>query len=359
MSEAPDRDSKTEEPTEKRLADALAKGKGPFSRELPILLSGCAIWLMLAIMLDGVSAHVAMALLPFIEHSGDWSLSVAGDAAALVQYVAHFALLAVVPPVALLAIAGIAGALPQSRGAVLERLRPEFSRISPAAGWRRLFGAEGWTHAGKSLLKIAFVAAIALWCLRDLTRAIVASHDVDVGVFLPTLSGMLTRLVGAVLLAFLVVAIFDAGLAGFIWRRGLRMTKQEVKDEAKQTDGDPAIKQRIRMLARQRLRRRMIAAVPRATFVVANPTHYAVAMRYVREEGGAPRVVAKGRDLIALRIREVAEQRGIPVIEDRWLARTLHDSVPVDAVIPPEFYKAVAKIIFVLSRQNQRQPGSR
>lgn len=359
MSEAPDRESKTEQPTEKRLADALAKGKGPFSRELPILLSGCAIWLVLGLMLNSVSAQVAIALRPFIEHPGAWSLSSAGDAAMLLHYMTAFVMLAVVPALALLALAGMAGTLPQSRGAVLERIRPELSRISPAAGWRRLFGAEGWTHAGKSLLKITFVAAIALWCLGDLARSVIAVHDADIGAFPATLSVMLARLVGAVLLAFLAVALLDAGLTRLSWRRSLRMTKQEVKDEAKQADGDPTLKQRMRFLARQRLRRRMIAAVPRATFVVANPTHFAVALRYVREESDAPRVVAKGRDLVALRIREVAERHGIPVIEDRWLARTLHDNVPVDALIPPEFYKAVAKIILFLTRQSHRQPSSR
>jgi flagellar biosynthetic protein FlhB len=139
------------------------------------------------------------------------------------------------------------------------------------------------------------------------------------------------------------------------WQRNLRMTRQEIKDELKQSDGDPIVKARMRSLARDRLRKRMIAAVPRATLVVANPTHYAVALRYVREEGGAPLVVAKGKDLIALRIRQVAEEHGIPVIEDRLLARSLYDAVEVDRLIPPEFYKAVAQIIFFLFSRGKQQ----
>jgi len=135
------------------------------------------------------------------------------------------------------------------------------------------------------------------------------------------------------------------------------MTRQEVKDEMKQVDGDPIVKARLRSLARDRLRKRMIAAVPRATVVISNPTHYAVALRYVREEGGAPLVVAKGRDLIALKIREVAATHGIPVVENKSLAQALYRSVEVDRMIPPEFYKAVAEIIFFLfARQARTRP---
>jgi flagellar biosynthetic protein FlhB len=134
------------------------------------------------------------------------------------------------------------------------------------------------------------------------------------------------------------------------------MTRQEVKDELKQVDGDPLIKARMRSLARDRARKNMMAAVPRATFVIANPTHYAVALRYVKEEGGAPLVIAKGQDLIALRIREIAAQHAIPIIEDKLLARSLYKVVEVDKMIPPEFYKAVAEIVFFLF-QRRSVPG--
>jgi flagellar biosynthetic protein FlhB len=126
------------------------------------------------------------------------------------------------------------------------------------------------------------------------------------------------------------------------------MTKQEVKEEHKQMEGDPKIKARIRTLGRERARKRMMAAVPRATVIITNPTHYAVALRYVRAEGGAPLVLAKGLDLVALKIREIGEEHGIPIVEDKPLARSLYDSVEVDQLIPPQFYKAVAEIIYYL-----------
>jgi flagellar biosynthetic protein FlhB len=132
------------------------------------------------------------------------------------------------------------------------------------------------------------------------------------------------------------------------WRSELRMTRQELKDELKQSEGDPLVKSRLRSLARDRARKRMIAAVPQATVVIANPTHFAVALKYERSKGGAPMVVAKGADLIALRIREIAGRHGVPVIEDKPLARALYDAVDVGNWIPPEFYRAVARILHLL-----------
>jgi flagellar biosynthetic protein FlhB len=134
----------------------------------------------------------------------------------------------------------------------------------------------------------------------------------------------------------------------FRWRADLRMTRQEVRDELRQSEGDPMIKARLRSLARDRARRRMIAAVPRATVVIANPTHYAIALKYERGRDGAPVVLAKGADLIALRIREVAGRHSVPIVEDKPLARAMYDVVEVGQWIPPEFYRAVAKILHLL-----------
>jgi flagellar biosynthesis protein FlhB len=355
LSEAPDRDSKTEEPTPKRLADAIDKGRLPFSRELPLLATGCAIWLSFAYMLNGAAANLAMSLRPMIDNPAGWSLNAATDAAHLINRVSFNALIAILPILAIICIAGTAAALAQSRGIAVQRIRPELSRISPMKGWARLFGAAGLMQGLKALLKLGFVAGLALWVLHGLWSSGTVARDVDAGILAGALTTMTARLVGAIVIGFAFVGLFDVSLARLTWLRDLRMTKQEVKDEAKESDGDPALKFRMRLLARQRLRKRMIAAVPQATVIIANPTHYSVALRYSRAEGGAPRVVAKGRDHLALRIRSIAQQHGIPIVEDRWLARTLHDQVPIDALIPPEFYKVVAKIIFFLSRQGNAQ----
>jgi flagellar biosynthetic protein FlhB len=126
------------------------------------------------------------------------------------------------------------------------------------------------------------------------------------------------------------------------------MSRQEVKDEIKDAEGDPIVRARLRSLARDRSRRRMMAAVPRATLVLANPTHYAIALRYVASENAAPLVLAKGKDLVALKIRAIAEEHGIPVVDDKALVRSMYDHVEVDRMIPPDFYRAVAEIIHFL-----------
>jgi flagellar biosynthesis protein FlhB len=163
-----------------------------------------------------------------------------------------------------------------------------------------------------------------------------------------------------------VLLIIGASLAAIVaadvvwsrikWRMDLRMSKQEIKDEHKQAEGDPLMRARRLSLARDRSRRRMLAAVPRATVVIANPTHYAVALRYVRGDHAAPVVVAKGLDHIALKIREIAESHEIPVVEDKALARSLYDAVTLDRPIPPEFYKAIAEIILFLMSQSAAGP---
>ena len=149
----------------------------------------------------------------------------------------------------------------------------------------------------------------------------------------------------AVATVVLVIAGADFTWSRIHWRRDQRMSKQEIKEEVKQAEGDRMMKARFRSLRLDRSRKRMLTAVPKATMVLVNPTHYAVALRYVRSEGGAPVVLAKGVDLIALKIREIATENAIPIIEDKPLARSLYDAVPVDSVIPPEFYRAVAEIV--------------
>ena len=158
-----------------------------------------------------------------------------------------------------------------------------------------------------------------------------------------------------------VIAAVDVFLTRRKWHSNLMMTKQELKEEMKQTEGDQVLKARLRMIARSRIRRRMMANVPKATLVVTNPTHYAVALRYVRNENSAPKVLAKGQDQLALTIREIAKRHNIPIIENKLLARSLFEATEIDQLIPPEFYKAIAELIIYLnskSRQPGHKPGS-
>jgi flagellar biosynthetic protein FlhB len=267
-----------------------------------------------------------------------------------------------IPAVLVLAVGGLASSLIQnSPRIVFDRIEPKLSRVSLSAGWKRLFGVQGWVEFLKGVFKLTALAFLAYLLVRG------ARYDVFNSMFmaphaLPELvKTMSVRLFASVVAAIIVLVAADLVWSRFFWRRELRMTRQEVKDEQKQSDGDPIIKARMRSLARDRARKRMIARVPRATVVIANPTHYAIALRYVRTESHAPVVVAKGLDLIALKIRAEAEKHGIPVVEDKLLARSLYDKVEVDQLIPPEFYRAVANVIlYIMSRGKPIQAtGSR
>ncbi len=357
MAEQTDKESKTEEATEKKKRDAIEKGNVATSREASTLASFVAILIAGSFFFTGNAIHLQNTMIRFIDDPGAWQMKTTGDIVALLHIVTLDIASFLAPLVLLLLIAGVSAALLQNPLQLTgERIKPQLSRISLAKGLKRIFGLQGLVEFGKSLFKLIAVAAVGV------AAAIMSQYDVLASMFMEPvmvpslLQDVIMRLVGWVVILSLALVAADVVWSRYKWRIDLRMSKQEVKDELKQTHGDPQIKARIRMIAKDRARKRMMAAVPRATLVVTNPTHYAVALRYVREEGGAPLVLAKGVDLVALKIREIAEENGVPVVEDKPLARSLYDSVEVDKLIPPEFYRAVAEIIYYLHIGKIRKP---
>ena len=257
-------------------------------------------------------------------------------------------------PVALLALAALAGGLLQHRPVwSVEALAPKFERLSPMSGVKRLFSRQALLQFGKGLAKIFAVGALASWLLwreRDRLEGLVGREPVDV---LSVTLSLALKLLGSILALHAAVTVGDVILQRFAWLRRQRMTKEEVKRESKEQDGNPEIKAKIRQLRAQRVRKRMMAAVPKATVVITNPTHYAVALRYEKGQA-APICVAKGVDEVALRIREVATEHDVPLVENPPLARALHASVKLDDEIPVEHYKAVAEVIGFVLRLKRR-----
>jgi len=349
MAEAPDRESKTEDATEKRLRDAVEQGNVPFSREAATLASLLGMVIIASFFLAGHLGQLGVALARLIDNAAGWPLENGGDAVRLFEAVGIETMRLLLPIVVILTIAGtLSSFLQNAPQLVLDRIKPKLSRVSVGAGWRRIFGARGQVEFLKSTVKLAAVCAFGFLLLRAAQHDVLNAMFMEPGGLPALILSMGNRLLVAIAVATIVLVAADLVWSRLFWARDLRMTRQEVKDEIKQVEGDPIVKARLRSLARDRARKRMIAAVPRATFVVANPTHFAVALRYVKEEGGAPLVIAKGQDLIALKIREVAAAHSIPIIEDKLLARSLYKAVEVDKMIPPEFYKAVAEIVFFL-----------
>ena len=232
-------------------------------------------------------------------------------------------------------------------------LAPRASRISPMSGLKRLFSSSSLAEFVRGLIKLTGVGTIAYVIGTDEAMAILGSVELDAEGLLALTGHLATRLLTA-------IAAFTAALAvlDYVWQRHsfmgqMRMTRQEVLDEHKRNEGDPIIKQRLRSLRLARARRRMMADVPKATVVVTNPIHFAVALRYDPSEAPAPVVVAKGADRIAAKIREIATANNVSLVENPPLARLLHASVEVGQPIPPAHYRAVAEIIGYILRLRQ------
>lgn len=357
MSNREDKDSKTEEATEKKIRDALEKGNVPFSKELPTFASLLGLLVITSFFIVDGTIELASSLKRFIDDPGRWSLEGSADVVHVFGALNGATVRLLLPAVLILAIAGLASSVLQNTPRIVfDRIQPKLSRLSIRSGWRRIFGQQGWVEFLKAVFKFSVLALLAVILVRA------ARFDVFNAMFLAPyalpglMQTMMIRLFGAVIVAIIALVVVDLVWSRFYWRKELRMSRQEIKDEHKQAEGDPIIKARLRSLARDRARKRMMARIPQATVIIANPTHYAIALRYVRTENHAPLVVAKGVDLIALKIREVAEKHEIPVVEDKLLARSLYDKVEVDQHIPPEFYRAVANVIlYLMSRGRQTQ----
>ncbi|MCK1271316.1 flagellar biosynthetic protein FlhB [Bradyrhizobium sp. GM2.2] len=357
MAETTDQESKTEEPTEKKVRDALEQGKIPVSREASIFASMAALMVIQAFLIGQGVQQLTPMLTGFLDDLDGFPLSTGADAQNLLIVVGLQALRFLTPLVVTLAAFGLAASLLQNAPSlVLQRITPDLSRISPLGGWSRLFGSQGLVEFAKSLFKLAAVTVVVAFVLRSSEAKAFEAMYTDPVALPEMILNIAMRIVSAICIATIVLVAVDLAWARFHWRRELRMTRQEIKDEHKQAEGDPLIKARLRSLARDRSRQRMIASASRATLVIANPTHFAIALRYNREENPAPIVVAKGMDVIALKIREVAEQNRIPVIENKALARALYEAVQVDQVIPAEFFRPVAEIIYFL--QSKQTPQS-
>jgi flagellar biosynthetic protein FlhB len=247
---------------------------------------------------------------------------------------------------AVLVLAAVIGTVGQN-GLVIsaERLLPKFERVSPAAGLKRMFSMQTLVELVKGTLKIAIIVIAGWYAVRPSLNGLDMMPLTEPTASAKLIGGVLLNLLIYVAGAMFVIAVLDAGWQRFSWWRRLYMSKNELRDEHKQLEGNPEIKGRIKMLRRQRARRRMMAAVPAATVVITNPTHFAVALRYDRATMKAPQCVAKGQDRVAQRIREVAAENGVPIVENKPLAQMMFKYGKVGGEVPAQLYSAVAEVL--------------
>lgn len=340
-----DQESKTEQPSQKRLDEAREKGNLANSKELGnffmlLVLAVTVSWFIPPILRN--SSHL---LTPFLSDAD--SLAADQKGLSLILYKLAFGGFAII---ALPLLASVVSAIATSflqHGFVLsaEPMMPKLNKISPIAGFGRIFSIRSLIDFSKNIIKVVLVGIVAFLSIYpELThvRQLPNESTENMLLFLWMIAKRMT--IGTVITMFFI-ALFDIIFQRLQHIKSLRMSKQELKEEYKQSEGDPMVKQRLRRLRMERAQNRMMAAVPKADVVITNPTHFAVALQYDTTTMSAPTVVAKGQDLIALKIREIAEDNDVPVIENPPLARALFASTDLDKEIPVTHYEAVAKII--------------
>ncbi len=345
---ADDRDpsQQTEAPTQKRLEEPREHGdivKSPEVSAFVLLLGGT-----LTIMMFGGSTMqgIATAMRVFLEQPEQMGVSSSADAMGLARQVV-MTLGGILGPVfATMMAFALAGHVLQARpGFSFEKIKPDFAKLSLIAGLKRMFGPEGLMNLVKGLLNMGVVGVAVwtqIWPERTMLQSVLDQSPMGV---IGDMGQLLYKVLLAALVALAAIAAADYILQRYRFLQRNRMSKQEIKEEYRQNEGDPQIKAKIRQIRNERAKKRMIAAVPEATVIITNPTHYAVALRYEAGKMAAPVCVAKGVDALALRIREVAKANDVPIVENPPLARALYAAVEIDEVIPQEHFKAVAQVI--------------
>lgn len=357
MAEENDDAEKSEEPTQKRLDDAHKKGDVAKSQEVSAWFSMIGTGLVIAVMGSYIANGVADNLKGFFEHSHQLSLD-GGLLADLWSKVGYAMLGVLILPMIALVVLAVFGNLVQHKFVFsTEPIKPKFSKVSPLSGFKRLFSKTSLVNFAKGLAKLAIVSSLLVLILypqRDKLDVIVG---LDPSQILPMIQGLALQLVIGVIAVMTVVAVADYMYQRSQWYEKQKMSMREIKEEFKQQEGDPTVKAKLRQLRMEKGRKRMMAAVPDASVVVTNPTHYSVALKY--ETGmPAPICIAKGVDDTAMRIREIATEHDIPLVQNPPLARALYATVEVEEEVPEEHYKAVAEVIGYIMKLKNRSNWS-
>jgi flagellar biosynthetic protein FlhB len=341
---ADENEDKTEDPTQKRLDDAHSRGDVAKSQEVNTWFVIAGGTLVLSTFSNSMGGGILMPMRNLLANS--WMIPADGAGLlALGNSLGYAVLAAVGVPLLMLMIAAIAGNMIQHRLVWSgESLKPKFSKVSPGAGLKRIFGKQAAANFAKGIFKLVALGAVMMAVLWPERHRLEAFLHFDPAEILTVTTSLTVQLMGAVVAMLAAVAIADYFFQYRTWYERQKMSLKEMKDEFKQSEGDPHIKGKIRQLRQQRMKKRMMAAVPKASVIITNPTHYSIALSYDRNMT-APVCVAKGVDNIAFKIREIAKEHDIPIVENVPLARALYATVDIDEEIPVEHYHAVAEII--------------
>jgi flagellar biosynthetic protein FlhB len=348
-------DDKTEEPTPRKIEQAREKGDIIYTPEVGAALSLLVLTVFVAFMAGPMLVSMANSFIGFIAMPDQYSaepgslMALAGRVSLKTMAILSLVMLA-------LAAAGIASRYMQDRPTFTgERLTPKISKLNPIEGFKRVFGKQAAASFLKSLAKLGIVGAAMVWALWPNDAVLENISLLDPAALLPFVKDRVVAMLIALVSAAAVLAVIDYIFTRQSYMKRLKMSRREIKEEHRQSEGDPQIKAKLRQIRIERSRVRMMQSMPNASVVITNPTHYAVALRYEQGETAAPVCLAKGVDSLAQRIREAANEHDIPIVEDPPLARALYATAELDQPIPKEHYEAVAKVIgFVLRLARKR-----
>lgn len=357
MAEDQDESQKTEEPTRKRLEEAAERGQVATSREAAHFFLLLAFTFIAAWMAPSLFSRTHLSLSKFIDRPETLPVGEDGIGQLLIEIVQSAGGILFIPFIMFITAIFLSSFVQNNFVLSVDPIIPKLEKISPMKGFSRLFSMRSLVEFLKSIFKLVVTGFVAWLAVEPYFYHIQRLPQSTITGTLAYLSSTSQRMLAGICIVMFFLAMMDYVYQRFQYIKSLRMTKQEIKDEYKQQEGDPHVKQRLRQIRMERARKRMIAAVPTADVIVTNPTHYSVALKYDSVTMRAPRVVAKGLDNIALRIREVAKEHDIPLYENPPLAQALYAAVKIDDEIPVEHYKAVAEVITYVYRLKGKQPA--
>ena len=357
---------KTEEPTSKKLSDARGEGQVAKSREIPMAASLLGLFISLRVLGMYLGNNMTGIFPAVYNNMADTALAkefTEVTAMSYLRYASGRVLLIALPFLAMGFILAFITNLLQVKWKVTTKpLQPKLDKFNPINGFKRIFSMNTLFELFKSIVKVVCIFLIAFLTIKDRAAEIFILYDLTLKQAVANVCDLVIDVGFRISLVYSIIAIVDYIYQKHKFHEDMKMTKQEVKDEMKNSEGDPHVKGQQRQRMQQASRRRMMQNVPKADVVITNPTHYAVALKYEgRSAGGedtVPRVVAKGADYVALKIKEIAKEHNVEIVENKPLARMLYANIPVDGTITPDMYEAVAEVLAYVYSKNNRVPGN-
>ena len=347
-------DDKTEEPSSKKIKDARKSGNVAKSKEVVTTVTLLGVLMIIYSMSDFAISELKESIVKYLNigFSNEFSFNIVGSL--LMMMLTGFMKI-IIPIGVIIILFSVIGNLMQSGFLMTgEPLKPKLSKLNPISGFKNMFSKKALGNLIKSIILVTILFKVGYSFMEKNFMGILKTGDIYLPYLMSTIITLIKSLIQSILLALLVISVLDFAYQKYTHKKGLKMTKQEVKEEYKQMEGNPEIKGKIKQKQREMSSRRMMEAVPSANVIVTNPTHISIAIKYEKGKDQAPIVVAKGADLVAFKIREIAKEHDIPIIENKPLARLMYKEVEIEQEIPEKVYQEVAEVLVAVYKIKNR-----